>query len=131
MRAMLLTGHGGPEKLVLDPNYTRPDPAPGEVLVRVGACGINNTNIWVREGAYGSADDPDAVASFSDSPTIFPLIQGADIVGQVAAVGDGVDDKRLGQRVMVDFGVYAGPGDDIPSHDYIGSARPGGFADFV
>ena len=32
---------------------------------------------------------------------------------------------------MVDFGIYAGPGDDIPSHDYIGSGRPGGFAEYM
>ena len=131
MRAMLLTGHGGPEKLVLNEEWPVPAVAPGEVLIKVGACGINNTDLWVREGAYGSSDDPDEVASFSDSPLQFPLIQGADIAGVVAACGEGVDPSREGERVMVDFGIYAGPGDDIPSHDYIGSGRPGGFAEYV
>ena len=64
MKAMLLTGHGGPEKLVLENSWPTPDISPDEVLVRVGACGINNTDIWVREGAYGATDDPDTVASF-------------------------------------------------------------------
>jgi NADPH:quinone reductase-like Zn-dependent oxidoreductase len=131
MKAMLLTGHGGPEKLVLENNWPTADIAPDEVLVRVGACGINNTDIWVREGAYGVAADPDAVASFGDSPLQFPIIQGADIVGVIVNCGTNIDSSRNGQRVMVDFGIYAGPGDDIPSHDYIGSGRPGGFAEYV
>lgn len=131
MKAMLLTGHGGPDKLVLDESYPVPVVEPGEVLVKVGACGINNTDIWVREGAYGSSDDPDEVASFGDSPLQFPLVQGADIIGTIAACGEGVQSSRLGERVMVDFGIYAAEGDDIPSHDYIGSGRPGGFAEYV
>ena len=128
---MLLTGHGGPEKLVLENNWPTPDISSDEVLVKVDACGINNTDIWVREGAYGSSDDPDTVASFGDSPLQFPLIQGADIAGVIVSCGTNVDSSRNGQRVMVDFGIYAGPGDDIPSHDYIGSGRPGGFAEYV
>ncbi len=131
MRAMLLTGHGGPDKLVLDDNYPIPQVEPGEVLIKVGACGINNTDIWVREGAYGTSDDPDEVTSFGDSPLQFPLIQGADIVGTIATCGDGIESSRLGERVMVDFGIYAGEGDDVPSHDYIGSGRSGGFAEYV
>jgi alcohol dehydrogenase len=131
MKAMLLTGHGGPEELVLESNWPTPDINPDEVLVRVGACGINNTDIWVREGAYGVSDDPDAVASFGDSPLQFPIIQGADISGVIVSCGTNIDSSRNGQRVMVDFGIYAGPGNDIPSHDYIGSGKPGGFAEYV
>jgi len=131
MKAVLLTGHGGPDTLEYREDWPVPVPGPGEVLVRVGGCAINNTDIWVREGAYGSGDDPDAVASFSDSPIRFPLIQGADIAGTIAGVGAGVDPGRAGQRVMVDFGIYAAAGDEVPSHDYFGSARDGGFAEYV
>lgn len=131
MKAMLLTGHGGLEKLVLNKDWPTPDITAEEVLIKVGACGINNTDIWVREGAYGASDDPDAVASFGDSPLQFPLIQGADIAGKIVGCGKNVDPSRKGQRVIVDFGIYAEPGDDIPSHDYIGSGRPGGFAEYV
>ena len=131
MRAMLLTGHGGPEKLVFDENWPTPAVTSDEVLIRVGACGINNTDIWVREGAYGSTDDPNEVASFGDSPIQFPIVQGADIVGIIVACGSDIGSSRIGERVMVDFGIYAGPGDDVPSHDYIGSGRPGGFAQYV
>jgi NADPH:quinone reductase-like Zn-dependent oxidoreductase len=45
--------------------------------------------------------------------------------------GTDIDSSLIGQRVMIDFGIYAGPGNDIPSHDYIGSGRPGGFAEYV
>jgi len=128
---MLLTGHGGPEKLVFDENWPTPAITSDEVLIRVGACGINNTDIWVREGAYGSTDDPNEVASFGDSPIQFPIVQGADIVGIIVACGSDIGSSRIGERVMVDFGIYAGPGDDVPSHDYIGSGRPGGFAQYV
>lgn len=131
MKAMLLSGHGGPEKLVFENNWPTPDIDADEVLVQVGACGINNTDIWVREGAYGDSDDPDAVASFGNSPLLFPIIQGADIAGLIVGCGANVDSSRIGQRVMIDFGIYAGPGDDIPSHDYIGSGRPGGFAEYL
>lgn len=131
MKAMLLTGHGGPEKLQYDKSFPVPNIASDEVLVKVGACGINNTDIWVREGAYGSSDNPDEVASFGDSPLKFPLIQGADIAGVITATGDDVDASRIGERVMVDFGIYSAIGDDVPSHDYLGSGRPGGFAEYV
>ncbi|MCP5084032.1 MAG: zinc-binding dehydrogenase [Alphaproteobacteria bacterium] len=131
MQAMLLTGHGGSEKLRFDSNWPSPEVREDEVLVKVGACGINNTDIWVREGAYGSSDDPDEVASFGDSPLDFPLIQGADIAGVIVDNGKDVDPLRVGERVMVDFGIYADAGDDIASHDYIGSGRPGGFAEYV
>ncbi|MBT7778189.1 MAG: alcohol dehydrogenase catalytic domain-containing protein, partial [Rhodospirillales bacterium] len=123
MKAMLLTGHGGPDKLVYDENFPVPEITPDEVLVKVAACGINNTDIWVREGAYGSSDDPDEVTSFGDNPLQFPLVQGADIAGVISATGDDVDASRMGERVMVDFGIYAAGGDDVASHDYFGSGR--------
>lgn len=51
MNAMLLTGHGGLDKLQHVPDWPVPEVEAGEVLIKVGACGINNTDIWVREGA--------------------------------------------------------------------------------
>lgn len=130
MCAALLKGHGGPEKLVYSRDVPVPDPAAGEVLVEVSACGVNNSDIWVREGAYGSQDDAGAVSSFSPSLE-FPRIQGADIVGHIADVGDGVPETRIGERVMVDFSIYNGDGDSLAEVDYIGHGRDGGFADFT
>ncbi|OLP05774.1 quinone zinc-dependent oxidoreductase [Rhodoferax antarcticus ANT.BR] len=51
---MQLTEFGGPEKLVYRTDLAVPEPLAGEVMVQVGACGINNTDIWTREGAYGA-----------------------------------------------------------------------------
>ena len=64
MRAVLLTGHGELDKLVYASDVPVPEPAVGEVLIEVSACGINNTDIWVRQGAYGTDADPGAVASW-------------------------------------------------------------------
>lgn len=50
MKAVQLTGHGGLDKLVYREDVPVPRPAEGEVLIRVSACGMNNTDVWVREG---------------------------------------------------------------------------------
>lgn len=133
MQAAQLIGHGGADKLVVRDDVPIPSTGAGEVLIAVSACGVNNTDIWVREGAYGRGDDPDAASTFQegDSTLEFPRVQGADIVGKICVVGDGVSESRLGERVMVDFDIYDEPGDDAVSADYIGHGRDGGFAEFV
>ena len=83
MRAVLLTGHGGPEKLEYREDVPIPTPDRGEVLIEVGAARINNTDIWTREGAYGAEDDPDKVQGWRREPLKFPRIQGADIAGRI------------------------------------------------
>ena len=131
MKAVVLTGHGGLDRLVYR-DVPVPSPAAGEVLIEVRACGMNNTDVWVREGAYGTDDDPDAVASWRrGKPTLeFPRIQGADTVGVIAAVGDDVDDARIGERVMVDFSIYNTDGDSLANIDYIGHGADGGYAEY-
>ncbi len=64
MKAVLLTGHGGPAKLEYREDVPVPRPAKGEVLVEVGAAGVNNTDLWTREGAYGEIDDPGTVGGW-------------------------------------------------------------------
>ena len=131
MKAIVLTGHGGLDKLEYR-DVPVPRPGPGEVLIEVHGCGMNNTDVWVREGAYGTDDDPDAVASWRrGKPTLeFPRIQGADTVGVIAAVGDGVDAARIGERVMVDFSIYNTDGDSLADIDYIGHGADGGYAEY-
>jgi NADPH:quinone reductase-like Zn-dependent oxidoreductase len=131
MKAVVLTGHGGLDKLEYR-DVPVPAPAAGEVLIEVHACGMNNTDVWVREGAYGTDENPDAVASWRrGQPTlVFPRIQGADTVGVVATVGDGVDPARIGQRVMVDFSIYNTDGDSLADIDYIGHGADGGYAEY-
>src|SRR5690606_32983639 len=54
MKAVLLTRHGDLDALVYREDVPVPHPAAGEVLIEVTACGMNNTDVWVRQGAYGS-----------------------------------------------------------------------------
>jgi NADPH:quinone reductase-like Zn-dependent oxidoreductase len=55
MCAMVLTGHGGLDKLEYHRHWPTPAPAAGEVLVKLGACGLNNTDINTRTAWYSRA----------------------------------------------------------------------------
>ena len=115
MTAVLLTGHGGPDVLELREDVPTPEPGPGEVLIEVGAAGVNNTDINTRIGWYskkvsaapgegrargfGEIDLDDA--TWTGRPMSFPRIQGADCCGRIVAVGSGVDAGRIGERVIV------------------------------
>ena len=55
MTAVLLTGHGGFDRLEVREDVPVPRPAPGEVLIRVAAAGVNNTDINTRIGWYSKA----------------------------------------------------------------------------
>ncbi len=133
MKAVLLTGHGGLDKLVYREDVPVPRPAAGEVLIEVSACGMNNTDVWVREGAYGTDEDAGATASWrraGENTLSFPRIQGADTVGRIAAVGAGVPEGRIGERIMVDFSLYNRDDDSLADIDYIGHGRDGGYAEY-
>lgn len=132
MAAVLLTGHGGLEKLDYRTDVPVPRPAPGEVVIRVAACGMNNTDVWVRQGAYGTEADPQAVSTWrrQGNTLTFPRIQGADSVGGIVAVGEGVDEARIGERVMVDFSIYNRDDDSLADIDYMGHGRDGGYAEY-
>ncbi|SEN41808.1 zinc-binding dehydrogenase [Halomonas caseinilytica] len=134
MSAMLLTGHGDVDKLVYRQDVATPSPAAGEVLVKVTATAKNNTDRKAREGLYPTKDKGE-VASFAmgGSPTLtFPRIQGADVVGTVVAVGDGVDASRLGERGLLDFNLYADDRRHINlTPDYYGHGADGGYAEYI
>ena len=129
MHAARLTRHGGPDALELAQVPT-PAPGHGEVLVRVSAAALNNTDLWTREGAYGLADDPQAKAGWRGRID-FPRIQGADIAGTVAGVGDGADPALLDTRVLVDPALYDSTGPDAHPVGLLGSERDGGYAEYV
>ena len=133
MKAVLLTGHGGLDKLEYRDDVPVPQPQKGELLIEVRACGINNTDIWVREGAYGTDDDPTATSSWRrNAPTLmFPRVQGADTAGYVVSVGEDVDTSWLGKRILVDASIYNTTGDSLADIDYIGHGRDGGYAEYM
>jgi NADPH:quinone reductase-like Zn-dependent oxidoreductase len=115
MTAVLLTGHGGIDKLEYRTDVRVPEPGPNEVLIRVSAAGINNTDINTRIGWYsksvgqatstggasGFESVNDADASWSGKALEFPRIQGADVCGHIVSVGRDVDPSRIGERVLV------------------------------
>lgn len=133
MRAVQLIGHGGLDQLVYRDDVPLPQPAATEVLIEVSACGMNNTDVWVRQGAYGTETDPDSVSTWrrGRSTLSFPRIQGTDTVGRIAAVGERVSDSRIGERVMVDFSLYNRDDDSLADIDYIGHGRDGGYAEYI
>ena len=115
MAAVQLIGHGGIEALEYREDVATPVPGPGEVLIRVAAAGVNNTDINTRIGWYsktvkdatntggaeGFQEVDEADATWSGVPMAFPRIQGADCCGRIVAVGEGVDSNRIGERVIV------------------------------
>jgi len=112
MKAVVTTGTGGYDKL----DYRAvpiPEPGPGEVLLKVLAAGMNNTEINTRLGWYSSSvtgGTEQASTTGRDSAiedggwnekTHFPLIQGTDCCGKVIARGDDVARPDIGERVLV------------------------------
>jgi NADPH:quinone reductase-like Zn-dependent oxidoreductase len=95
MRQVLVSGHGGPDRLQL---REAPDPVPGirQLRVRVRASGINFADILARQGLYPDAPRP-------------PCVVGYEISGLVDAVGDDVPPDWLGKEVfgLTRFGGYA------------------------
>jgi NADPH:quinone reductase-like Zn-dependent oxidoreductase len=123
MRAALLTATGGPEVLQVRADVPVPQPTEGEVLIEVGACGLNNTDLNTRRGWYGESGWDGALA--------LPLIQGADVCGRVVALGAGADPGLLGRRVLVDPWIRRSSGSDWRDHTaYLGSELDGGFAEY-
>lgn len=130
MHAYVVTGFGGPEMLSYR-ELPDPEPGPGELRIRVTAAGMNNTDVWTREGAYGSSADPESRAGWRREPLRFPRVQGADVVGRVDRVGSGVPGNRTGERVIVDPMLYTGGERELVDTEYLGSERDGGFAEYV
>ena len=125
MKAVVFSEHGSPNVL----RYTEvPEPRIGahEVLVRVRACAVNHRDLLVRQGATGSG-------------VSFPHILGSDIAGEVAKVGEGVSNVRVGDPILLAPGISCGhceectAGRDNFCRDYtvFGSRLPGGYAEYV
>ena len=143
MRAVVLTGHGGLDRLSVREDWPRPDPGPREVLIAVGACGLNNTDVNTRTAWYSAsvsgATTGDALEAAADTdaawggkPIVFPRIQGADVCGRVVALGAGCDPSLLGRRVLVDG--WLRDWNDPLDRDrcgYFGSECDGGFAQYT
>ncbi len=143
MKAVVLTGHGGFEKLEVHNNWPVPAPGADDILVRVEACGLNNTDVNTRSGWYSKSvsdattgDAYDDVGeedpSWGGAAITFPRIQGADAVGTVVAVGENASPDLIGKRVMADC--WLRDWDDPLNRNktgYFGSECDGGFAEYT
>ncbi|SCL61157.1 NADPH2:quinone reductase [Micromonospora citrea] len=95
IRRVVVSGHGGPERLTLVRDVL-PEPGPGEVRVRTLAVGVGFPDVLMREGTYPGGPKP-------------PFTPGYDLVGVVEALGPGVTGVEPGERVaaITVFGSYA------------------------
>ncbi|MFO0561895.1 MAG: medium chain dehydrogenase/reductase family protein [Polyangiales bacterium] len=87
MRALTIARHGGPEVLEVR-DVAVPEPAAGQVRVKVRFAGLNFSDVMARQGMYPDAPPPPCVVGYEGS-------------GDIDAVGEGVDRARIGERVMV------------------------------
>lgn len=124
MRAQLLVGHGDVDNYTFTETAKRPIVHEGEVLIRVGACGMNSVDICAREGVLSEN------AASGCHTLSFPCIQGSDVVGRIQEVGANVPRRRIGQRVVV-YPVFSENGDDNSEYGILGIDRNGGFAEYV
>ncbi|MDF7800267.1 alcohol dehydrogenase family protein [Pontiellaceae bacterium B1224] len=131
MRGVQLIGHGGTEQLILNENLSVPSPGSTDVLIKVAAAGVNNTDINTRIGWYSKNDDDASDATWTGSELTFPRIQGADVCGHIVAVGDLVDSSRLGERVLIEPCLTEIAGKELSTPGYFGSECDGGFAEYT
>ncbi|UCC89172.1 MAG: zinc-binding dehydrogenase [Anaerolineales bacterium] len=94
MKAIVMHERGGPEVLRYE-DFPTPEPGPDEVLVRVRASGLNHLDVFTRRGEQGRR-------------VKLPHILGIETAGEVAALGDGVVDLQVGDRVISGPGIWCG-----------------------
>jgi NADPH:quinone reductase-like Zn-dependent oxidoreductase len=125
VKAFQLLSHGAPGRFELR-DVPQPAPGGGEVVVRVRACGLNRLDLWLEEGAL-------------PLPINLPRTPGCEIAGEVAALGAGVTDWRLGDRVAVQSNLFCSACEFCERGDeslclnakLLGVQADGGFAEFV
>jgi NADPH:quinone reductase-like Zn-dependent oxidoreductase len=131
MYGVLLTGHGGPEKLEFRTDIPVPQPGLDDVLVKVAAAGVNNTDINTRTAWYSKGNSETADASWSGQALTFPRIQGADVCGTVVDVGANIESSRIGERILIEPCISEAGGKKLDPPWYFGSECDGGFAEYA
>jgi 2-desacetyl-2-hydroxyethyl bacteriochlorophyllide A dehydrogenase len=125
MKAVQLIGHGVPGRFELR-DFPDPKPAPDEVVVQVQACGLNHLDLWVEAAAL-------------PIPLELPRTPGGEVAGVISALGDDVDEWRVGDRVAVQSNLFCGEcpfclrGEECLClrGELLGVQRDGGFAEKV
>jgi len=125
MKAVLFHKHGGPEVLEYK-DFPTPEPGPGEALVRLKAAALNGLDLWVRAGWPGIKLE-------------YPHIPGADGAGEVVALGSGVTNRAIGERVVINSNLgcgkceacLAGFDNRCRAWGLLGETRRGTYAEYV
>ena len=142
MSGVYLTGHGDYDTLDYRHDIPVPVPGAGEVLIRVAAAGMNNTDINTRVGWYAKSvrgatnstaetiEDNEG-GSWSGAAMQFPRIQGLDCCGHIVAVGAGVDAARIGERVLIRSMQDRHDPENPCAFDTFGSEMDGAFAQYT
>ena len=123
MRAAIFTGPGAPLQLG---TIARPEPGPGEILVRVIACGLCHSDLHYLDHAVPTFKAP-------------PLVLGHEISGTVVRIGAGVDNARIGTTVLLapvttcgDCTMCRTGRENVCTRQrMLGNSVDGGFAEFV
>lgn len=131
MQGVQLEGHGGPEMLLVRQDIPVPQPGASDVLIKVAAAAVNNTDINTRTAWYSKQGDDSADATWSGKSLAFPRIQGADVCGVIVAVGADVDSARVGERVLIEPCLTRAGGQQLAAPWYFGSECDGGFAEYT
>ena len=134
MCGVQLVGLGGFDKLVYREDLPTPAYGPRDVLIRVSAAAVNNTDINTRIGWYSKSHGEDVSiaddAAWTGSPVHYPRIQGADACGMIVAVGGDVSEGRIGERVVVEPSWRELNGEQLAWPAYFGSECDGAFAQY-
>ena len=131
MRGVWLTGHGDLDKLELHDDIPVPTPGSREVLIRVSAAGVNNTDVNTRTAWYSKQGSAAEDASWDGAPIHFPRIQGADVCGRIVEVGADISSERVGERVLIEPCIREVDGRILARPWYFGSECDGGFAEYT
>jgi NADPH2:quinone reductase len=102
MKAMIITGFGGPEVFELR-EMAKPEPGPGQILVKVHATAVNPVDYKIRRAGAWAGIKP-------------PAIIGYDVSGVVEALGDGVEDFQVGDEVYYTPEIFEGQGSYAEYH---------------
>ncbi len=115
MKAIVIREFGPPEVMRLETDFPDPVPGPGELVLAVRAVSVNRTlDLAVRAGTYVA-------------PIHLPHIPGVDPSGVVTATGEGVTERRVGDRVVT-LPWRTRP---VGPHDAVGVQHLGGYAQYV
>ena len=126
MRALTISEHGGTDRLEFRTDVTAPEPAAGEVRVRLHAAALNHLDVFTLAGLPGVTIKP-------------PWVMGADGAGVIDEVGTGVTSVAIGDRVVINPGIsdrtcefcVRGEQSMCVKFGLLGEHRPGTFADYT